>query len=208
MPFLPDVILLGQIPLATVAVTGLVGALLAYWLASRRDSAAADLVLNLMIGGVVGAKLIYVLLDFRSYLANPGTLILFPYGPLALPAGIVGGLAAVALGLWRRTDLLHLLDLAAAPLALGLAVALAGWQAPGSWAFAPTVAVAGGVALALKPGAAWPGQRAAHTVLLVAGALALADQARPAVHTTALQAGAAVIGTAAWLWLRRNAQAR
>jgi hypothetical protein len=90
-----------------------------------------------------------------------------------------------------------------------VAVALTGWQAPGSWAFAPAVAVAGGVALALKPAAgAGPGQRAALTVVLVAGALALADQARPAAHTTALQAGAAVIGTAAWLWLRRNAPAK
>lgn len=207
MPFLPDVIMLGQMPLATVALTGLAGALLAYWLigllATRAGagpgerSAAQDIVPDLAMGGILCAKLVYVALDPRAYLANPGLLILFPYGPLALPAGAVGALAAAAWGLRRRPDWQRLLDLAAAPLAAGLAVAMAGWQAPGSWAFAPALAVAAAAALASRADAA-------RTAVLVAGALTLADQARPGFGTTPLQIAAAVAGTAAWYWVRRQ----
>lgn len=210
MPFLPDVIMLGQIPLAMVALTGLLGGLLAYWLTgwvarragadAEQVSAAQDIVPNLVVGGILGAKLVYVALDLPGHLANPGLLILFPYGPLALPAGLVGGLAAVALGLRRRPeDWLRLLDFAAAPLAAGLAIALAGWKAPGSWAFAPLVAFAAVTGLVWGPGFA-------RTVVLVAGALTLADQARPGGATTPLQVAAAVIGTGAWVWLRKAAK--
>lgn len=210
MPFLPDVVMLGQFPLATVALTGLLGGFLAFWLTgwvARRAGASADeagvaqdIVLNLAVGGVLGAKLLYVVIDPGAYVANPGLLIFFPYGPWALPAGVGGGLGAVAWGLRRRPDRRRLLDYAAGPLAAGLAVALAGWKAPGSWAFAPLVALAAGGAIAGGPGAA-------RTVVLVAGALTLADQARPSAGPISpLQLIAATIGTAAWSRLQRQAR--
>ncbi|HLN63609.1 MAG TPA: prolipoprotein diacylglyceryl transferase family protein [Symbiobacteriaceae bacterium] len=213
MPFLPDVLLLGQMPLATVALTGLFGGLLAYllagWFARREGSPpgpAQDLVANLFIGGVVAAKLVYVLLDPLAYLKNPVTLLLFPYGPLALPAGLVGGVAGVALGLRRNPAWKQALDQAAPPLALGLAIAVAGWKAPGSVAFAPAVLAAAVAAWAtgLRPGRA-PGLRGAQTLVVVAAALALADLARPGGAISGLQVTAALAGTAAWWWWRREA---
>ncbi|HYF93907.1 MAG TPA: prolipoprotein diacylglyceryl transferase family protein [Symbiobacteriaceae bacterium] len=207
MPFLPDVIMVGQLPLATVALTGLLGGMLAYWLvglvargagaAPAEVSAAQDIVPGLVVGGILGAKLIYVLLDLRGFIANPGLLIVFPHGPLVVPAGLAGGLAVLAWGLWRRPDWRRLLDFAAASLAAGLAVALAGWKAPGSWAFAPLVGIAAATALATRADAL-------RTAIWVAGALALADQARPAGATSPLQVTAALVGTAAWYLLQRQ----
>ncbi|MDF2627766.1 MAG: thioredoxin family protein [Symbiobacteriaceae bacterium] len=184
MSFLPDVIMLGPVPLAAVALTGLAGGLLAYWLTGRaarragaapdEAGAAQDIVPNLFVGGVLSAKLVYVLMDPGAYLANPGLLVVFPYGPLALPVGLAGGVAAVAWGLRRRKDWPRLLDYAAGPLATGLAAALLGWRAPGAWAFSPLVAAA-----------------AAASMLTGAGA-------------TTLQVAAAIVGTAAWLWARKQ----
>lgn len=215
MSFLPDVIMLGQFPLATVALTGLAGGLVAYllagWAARRQGAApggAQDVVLNLLVGSLLGAKLIYVILDLPGYLANPVTLILFPYGPLALPAGAVGGAAGVALGLWRRPrpDRVAALDAAAVPLLLGLAVALLGWKEPGSWSFAPLMALAGGLAW-------WtgPGRRLGGAVVLGACALVVADVTRPVAGlgggVTLLQIIAALVGTGAWLWTRKDPDA-
>ena len=215
MSFLPDVIMLGPVPLAAVAMTGLVGGLLAYVLTGRsarragatpdEAGAAQDIVPNLFVGGVLTAKLVYVLMDPGAYLASPGLLIVFPYGPLALPVGLAGGVAAVAWGLRRRKDRRRLLDYAAGPLATGLAAALLGWRAPGAWAFSPLVAAAAGVSLWVGTGGV-PGSGAARTTVLVAGALTLADLARPAGTTTTLQVAAAVLGTAAWLWAQRAEQ--
>jgi phosphatidylglycerol:prolipoprotein diacylglycerol transferase len=150
MPFLPDVMLLGSFPLPTVALTGLLGGVLAYLLAgwqAKRDGAAPDgaqeLILDLFIGGVLGAKLIYVVLDLGSYVANPASLIIFPYGPLALPGALVGAVALTAWGMRKEPKRLALFDQVAAPCVLGLAVATAGWVVPGSWSFAPLLGVAG-----------------------------------------------------------------
>ncbi|HYF81011.1 MAG TPA: prolipoprotein diacylglyceryl transferase family protein [Symbiobacteriaceae bacterium] len=215
MSFLPDVIMLGPVPLAAVALTGLVGGLLAYMLTGRsarragagpdEAGAAQDIVPNLFVGGVLSAKLVYVLMDPGAYLASPGLLIVFPYGPLALPVGLAGGLAAVAWGLRRRKDWRRLLDYAAGPLATGLAAALLGWRAPGAWAFSPLVAAAAGASMWVGTGGV-PGSGAARTTVLVAGAITLADLARPAGSTTTLQVAAAVLGTAAWLWAQRAEQ--
>lgn len=212
MPFLPDVLMLGQFPLTTTAVTGLAGGLLAYLLAgwlARRDGAvpdpAADVVANALIGAILGAKLLYVAIDLPSYLANPAALVVFPFGPLALPGGVAGAVASVAWGLRRQAGWRGVLDQSAGPLALGLAVALAGWHAPGSWAFAPAVAVAALIAMALSLSRPAPGTRAAQSAILLSAALVLADLARPGGNMSGLQLASAVAGTAAWLWLNRTA---
>ncbi len=214
MPFLPDVIQLGPFPLATVALTGLVGGALAYLLAGRMGgpaavaAAASDLVLNLLLGGLIGAKMVYVALDPAAYVTNPALLLTFPYGPLALPGGAIGALAAVIITLRSRPDRLAVLDQAAVPLALGLAVAVAGWKAPGSWAFAPLLLAAALAAAALARSARSPGHRAAAAVTLVACGLVVADIARPdpglAAGVSGLQLIAALAGTAAWWWQRRT----
>lgn len=208
MSFLPDVILLGQFPLTVLVLTGAAGGLLAHllagWLSSRAATPAEpaqDVIVNAVIGGIAGAKLLYVLVDLPGYLANPAALLVFPFGPLALPAGVVGAAAGVAWGLRRQEGRLSVLDRAAAPLLIGLAVAVAGWHGPGSWAFAPALLVAGGVALWLSLKGGSPGVSAAQSVVLGALALVVADLARPAGN---FGLAATVAGTAAWAWLGRQ----
>lgn len=215
MNFLPDVILIGQFPLAVGALTSLLGGFLAFmasgWAARRQgldSEAAQDGVLNLLIGGVLGAKALYVALDLPGHLANPITLILFPYGPLALPAGAAGGIALLVWGFRRRADRLQLLDAAALPLLLGLTISAAGWKGPGAWASLPALMLA--AALIAWAGRRWegapPGHRTALTVVSAALALAAADTARPAPASpggvTSLQLAMAAAATAAWLWTR------
>lgn len=215
MSFLPDVILLGQFPIAVGALTSLLGGFLAYlasgWSARRTGSdpeAAQDLVLNLLIGGVLGAKLLYVALDLPGHLANPVTLILFPYGPLALPAGAAGGLALVVWGLRSRTDRLRLLDAVALPILLGLTVSAAGWKGPGAWASLPALGLAALlVAWAERRWKDAPeGHRAALAVAVAALAIAAADTARPAPDApggvTTIQLAMAAAATLSWLWTR------
>lgn len=219
MNWLPDVVMLGQFPLAISALTALAGGLTAYLLAgwsARRTGldpgAPQDLVLDLVVGGLLGAKLVYVLLDLPGYLANPLTLVIFPYGPLALPAGAAGAAAAAAWGLRRRrNDTSAILDAAAAPLLAGAALAAAGWKGPGAWAYAPLLGLAAAAAFGgrLAPSARRPGTAAARTLTLAACAAVLADLARPAAPgglpggVSLYQAAAALLGTGAWLWTRK-----
>jgi hypothetical protein len=216
MPFLPDAVLLGQFPLAIIALSGLLGGVVAYWLASYTAKragtdveAAKDIVLNLLIGGVLGAKLLYLVLDPVGHFANPVLLLLFPYGPLTLPAGIVGGLAAVAWSLRHHPDRTGIIDAVAIPLAVGLGIALMGWKEPGSWAVAPSLIAAALVATVTAPKAPTRGgMQAAHTLVLAGLAVVFADLARPVGGLgggiTSLQWGAAITATGAWLWIRRK----
>jgi hypothetical protein len=211
MHFLPEVIQLGQIPLAVGVLTGLLGALLAYWLAGRLGKplgvtgAAQDLVLNLAIGGFLGAKLVYILLDPMAYLKHPLNLLLFPYGPLALPAAILGGLAGAAWGLRRQQGALAVLDAAVPALILGLAAASLGWKGPGHQAFFPLLLLAGAGALILVRISLRPGQRAAAAAVMAACALVIADLFRPGIWPSGispLQWATATAGTLAFLGYR------
>ncbi|MGE5674041.1 MAG: prolipoprotein diacylglyceryl transferase family protein [Mycobacterium leprae] len=211
MSGLPDVISIGGFPIATQALSAIAGALVGYLVVGWRGTGVAgrarDLILNSAIGLLLGAKLIYLLLHPIDYWRSPGLLLLFPYGPLALPGAVLGAAVGVVLSLWRRSDWLQVLDQAAAPLALAAAVGLLGYRAPGFWAYAP---VLGGAAIAalFSRGRGEPaGLQTARILLFEACALVLADLARPTGATvagiSALQLGAAVVGTAAWLWSRR-----
>jgi prolipoprotein diacylglyceryltransferase len=209
----PDVLLLGQFPLSMIVVLGLFGGTAAYllsgWLArlaGQSPDAARDAVLDLLVGTLAGAKLIYVLLDLRSYIANPAALILFPYGPLALPGGLAGGALALFWSLRRKPERLAILDQIAGPVLLAAAIGGAGWHAPGSLAFAPALALAAVAAISVArfQQTLPPGVRAAITLLFAAVALALADLARPGGKVSTLQWAAAVIGTLAWLWVNRT----
>lgn len=223
MNFLPDVLLLGNFPIDIRTLTGVVGIAVAFVLAGWRGwshlvggsaadpsvaSRAADLVLNLAIGGILGAKLIYVLSEPAAYVANPALLLLFPFGSLGLAGAALGVTAALTLGLWRESDRLAVVDHAALPLSFGAVVAMMGNKAPGGLAFLGLVTAAAIGALFAARFAKTPGHRAANTLLLVSAALVLADLFRPApgavAGITGLQVTAAVVGTAAWVWTGRQ----
>ena len=180
----------------------LAGALLAYLLARQ------DLLVDLLLGGVIGAKLLYVLRAPTDLLTNPLSLLIPPQGPLAGLGALAGAVLAGAWALRRRPDRLALLDRVAAPLALGLSVAAMGGRGPGAWASAPALALAALAAWLLARRPQPSGHRTAHTAILACLALAVADLARPAA-AAALFAGisltqllAAFIATGLWVWTR------
>jgi phosphatidylglycerol---prolipoprotein diacylglyceryl transferase len=100
-----------------------------------------DLLLMAVIGGIVGAKLYYIFLNFPHLVQDPAGLI-FARGGLVWYGGFLGGLALVVWQIRRRKlDLAIQADMAAPALALAYAVGRVGcflvgddWGRPtGSW---------------------------------------------------------------------------
>lgn len=211
---LPEAVSLGPAVLPTRAVFWLAGLLLAYVLAGRAGpvpavaESARDLVLNLAVGGAFGAKLLYVLLDPSAYVRSPALLLTFPYGALALPGALAGGLALGLWGLRRVPDRLQVWDRTLPALLLGVGVAALGSPAPSEWALGPALLAAGLLSLlAQTRSAPAAGQGTVTALLLGALAVALADLARPSgapAGVTAVQLAAALAATLAWLWWRRR----
>jgi thiol-disulfide isomerase/thioredoxin len=211
-----DVLSLGPAVVPTRALFWLAGAALAYLLAGlwaeqaglERNS-AQDLVLNVCLGGVLGAKLLYVVLDPAAYVESPALLITFPYGDLALTGALAGGLALAAWGLRRQANRLALIDQALPALVLGGALGAAGSDAPGAWALTLLLLAAGLAGIWLRRHGGRPGHGAAALLVLTALAITLADLAHPAGSAgdiTGVQWGASLLGTAAWYWLSRLRQ--
>ena len=94
---------------------------------ARRQGIDADAVFNtgfaVIIAGVLGARLMYVALNFRTYLADPLEIIMLQHGGLAwfggLLFGSIGGLLYVKK---KRLPLNTVLDLFAPFVALGQAI--------------------------------------------------------------------------------------
>jgi phosphatidylglycerol:prolipoprotein diacylglycerol transferase len=103
---------------------------------ARREGLEArdvvDLGFTVFLAGLVGAKLLLILLDIRHYLANPGDLL----GTLRSAGVFYGGLlAAVPAGIWfarsRGLDLWKVTDIAGVCLPIGLTVGRLGCLAAG-----------------------------------------------------------------------------
>lgn len=92
---------------------------------------AYELLFAALVGGFVGSRLYFVI---ENYDAVSGNLLgsAFDGGGLVWYGGVAGGAAAVALwARWRDFLSLELLDLTAAPLALGYAIGRIGCQLSG-----------------------------------------------------------------------------
>ncbi len=104
---------------------------LGLWLASREASRRGESADDLLkaaefaiIGGLVGARLYYVLFNLDYYQGQPWWRIFAVWeGGLAIHGGLIGGLLAGGSYVWfRRLPLLAYLDIAAPYLALGQAI--------------------------------------------------------------------------------------
>lgn len=101
---------LGPFPVYTFGVTIAAGFLAGLWLAGREAKRLGldleqvmELALGLMAGGIIGARLFYVLAyDPGFYLANPGAIPKIYEGGLSIHGGIIG---AVLIGLWQTRRL-------------------------------------------------------------------------------------------------------
>ncbi len=83
-----------------------------------------DLALIVMMAGIIGSRILFVLLELPYYLADPKQIILgITAGGLSLHGGLAGGILA---GIWycRRHNLdpWELADVIAVPLALGVGI--------------------------------------------------------------------------------------
>ncbi|OPZ09772.1 MAG: Prolipoprotein diacylglyceryl transferase [candidate division BRC1 bacterium ADurb.BinA292] len=89
--------------------------------------AVSDLVLSAMVGGILGARALYVLQNWRDYAASPLDIIRIDQGGLVFFGGLLGGTAAV----WLATRVKGLrpgdvADLCAPALGLGHAIGRVG----------------------------------------------------------------------------------
>ena len=116
--------------LPTYGVLFALGVLVAWWWFSKRALSLglpADKIFNLcfytLLGGIVGAKLLLIMIDLRYYLSNPSEIL----GTIRSAGVLVGGVAVGAAAFVfyaRRHDLpvLRLGDAMVAPLALSQSV--------------------------------------------------------------------------------------
>ena len=76
-----------------------------------------------LLGGLVGARLYYVLFNLDYYSQAPAKILAVWEGGLAIHGGVIGGiLVGGGYALWRGLPLLRYLDIAAPSLALGQAI--------------------------------------------------------------------------------------
>ncbi|MEA2423189.1 MAG: phosphatidylglycerol---prolipoprotein diacylglyceryl transferase [Thermoleophilaceae bacterium] len=92
---------------------------------------AYEIVFSALVGGLVGARLDYIVQNWRT-VHNDLLGNIFSGSGLVWLGGLLGGAAGVVLWAWRRGFLgLALLDMCAAPLALGYAIGRIGCQLSG-----------------------------------------------------------------------------
>jgi phosphatidylglycerol---prolipoprotein diacylglyceryl transferase len=100
------------------------------WLGRRtgRDvSLAGDLAFWLMLGGILGARVAYVISNFDYYRAAPQEIIRIDQGGLIFYGGFIGGLLTFfAFAKWRKIPALDLADFTLTALPLGHALGRVG----------------------------------------------------------------------------------
>ena len=104
-----------------------VGFLVCLWLLQRRgrrmglDPAALfDVATAALVGGIVGARLFYVVHNWSEFSGSPLRILAFWHGGLAFFGGVMGGAAGLLAMVWKKGLPLRMtLDLAAGLLPLG-----------------------------------------------------------------------------------------
>lgn len=82
-----------------------------------------DLVFWVILGGIVGARIFFILLNIPDFSTDPKQIIMIPNGGLAWQGGLVlGCLAGILYVRKKKLSLSMILDLAAPYLALGQAI--------------------------------------------------------------------------------------
>ena len=109
-----------------IATAVVVGLLLARRLARRRSidpTVVSDLLPVLVLGAIVGARLYYVLLEWRHYKDQWGEIVAIWHGGIAIHGALIGGTVATILFCrWRRQSFWPLLDVLLPAVALGQAI--------------------------------------------------------------------------------------
>ena len=109
-----------------IAIAVLLGLLLATRLGKQRNldpALIADLLPVLVLAAVVGARLYYVIFEWRQYQLNWLDALAIWRGGIAIHGALIGGTVAVILySRWRRVAFWNLLDVLLPSVALGQAI--------------------------------------------------------------------------------------
>ncbi|MDD5748306.1 MAG: prolipoprotein diacylglyceryl transferase [Actinomycetota bacterium] len=89
----------------------------------RNPDTALDMVLGAVIGGILGARLFYVVGHFSYFKSSPGEIFKLNMEGLVFYGGLILGLLlSLLIGKWRKLRLMEILDLAGLCVPLGLAI--------------------------------------------------------------------------------------
>lgn len=109
-----------------IALAVVVGLTLARRLARRRaidPTLVSDLLPFLVLGAILGARLYYVILEWRHYRGQWGEMVAIWHGGIAIHGALIGGaLATILFCRWRRQAFWPLLDVLLPAVALGQAI--------------------------------------------------------------------------------------
>lgn len=115
----PEPFKIGPLPIRLYGVAMAVSFLIAFWLSAKRapreqldPEAVLDSFLPLFLGAIIGARILYVITDFRSYMQNPLEILKIWRGGLVFYGGFLGGMIGTyiftrvrKLSFWRLMDL-------------------------------------------------------------------------------------------------------
>ncbi len=98
-----------------------------------------DVSVWMILAGVIGARLMFVIIDWNDYRGHPGTWFALWEGGISFHGGLIGGLAAMLIYAWRRRiSILKLGDLLVPSVMLGYAIGRIGCFLNGCCYGAPT----------------------------------------------------------------------
>lgn len=147
----------------------------AYWVwkstrgSSLNDEKVLDAVALAIVGGIIGARLLYVFSNPQVYLEDPWQILAVFRGGLSFWGAVIGGIVAIALVARRYNyPVMQFLDLAAAATAIGAAIGYVGAFLGGS-AYGAVTHLAWGVTMVGLPGKRNPSQllEAAFQIILL-----------------------------------------
>ncbi|MBI4503924.1 MAG: prolipoprotein diacylglyceryl transferase, partial [Chloroflexi bacterium] len=126
----PVLVHLGPVALSWYGLAVAAGLAAGVWLSLREvrrkglpTEPVGDLVLWVVVGGLVGARLLHVIDRWDLYAANPLQVLAIQNGGLAILGAILGGTLAGSLAAWRQgLPILRLADAAAPGVILGQAI--------------------------------------------------------------------------------------
>ncbi|HHZ19135.1 MAG TPA: prolipoprotein diacylglyceryl transferase [Firmicutes bacterium] len=122
---------LGTIPIYSYGFTLAVAFIIGVWAVGRRAQKRSitvfdrvvDLALWVLVGALVGSRILFVLLELPTYLKNPVSILFFNQGGLSFYGGVLGGFACGLIYAKRKAlPVWPLADLAAPWIALGYSI--------------------------------------------------------------------------------------